>query len=335
MDLWSLIGRYVCLLCLLSDKYSLIPQGTWQFRSALSLAFPRKPYRLSDDIESFIHTYRWLVLRFHGTNISDLRTYVQSEYESSSKTVITGVRVGGRAKLHSFTSSSSPFQVTDNVDLQALLDEIASNCFKHYQLVDKKLMEALYGVPVESSQKTHQLPPAPTVIEPLDDVNEIFGFEDEIAPVAEPVPVLPDPQQSAQPAADPCDVDGFLSQHVSLVKLFRKWKVNTARRQDDQFVLRFNDEPLDLVLTVGSRGIGVMSRTLTVDSTKAAVSSTTSQNAPAEPDTSSAPSSSRVQRQKRRQSEDTHANNAAPKADSSGGLPSKTQVVKKRQKKTQ
>ncbi|KAI1786029.1 hypothetical protein LXA43DRAFT_840492, partial [Ganoderma leucocontextum] len=39
--------------------------GTWRFRSALSVYYPRKPYRLSDDIKSFIHAFQYMVLSFH------------------------------------------------------------------------------------------------------------------------------------------------------------------------------------------------------------------------------------------------------------------------------
>ncbi|KAI1791904.1 hypothetical protein LXA43DRAFT_1009763 [Ganoderma leucocontextum] len=329
--------------------------GTWQFRSALSLMFPRKPYRLSDDIESFVHTYRWLVLRFHETDVSGLRTFVQGEYEQSAKAGIPGIRIGGQHKLQLFAAPTPPFQVTDNDGLQKLLDDLAYNCFKHYQMIDKKLMTALYGIPKNSSQQTRQPAPAPAEEERdrPDDLMDVFGsiVGEEPAPAAlspptppEPVPIVPHPHQATSPTADPCDVDGFLSKHGPLVKVFLKRKSNAAPRQDDQFHLHFSDEPPDLVLNVGPRGISTLSRSQTLDSNQhfppgrqAVVSpAATSQKASAGPDPSSATSSSSaVQRNKRRQDDDSDDDSEAPapEADSNSESPTRVQVPK-RQKNT-
>ncbi|KAH9912188.1 uncharacterized protein BXZ73DRAFT_107557 [Epithele typhae] len=40
--------------------------GPWYFRSSLSLKYPlSRPYRLSDEVEAFVHVFQYLVLRFH------------------------------------------------------------------------------------------------------------------------------------------------------------------------------------------------------------------------------------------------------------------------------
>ncbi len=269
------------------------------------------------------------------------------------------MRAGGQQKLITFSARKSTFRVRDNDSLQSLLDDLAEGCFTHYENIDQDLMEALYGIPDETSPPPCQSQTDPTPGTDLapaedsesdssDDFMDIISAMRRVKPVptlGEHAPVIPPLQQATQPPADPCDVpDGFLSVHASLVDLFRKWKRNAAPRQDDQFVLRFSQDPVDVALNVAPRGISGMSRSQTLDSKEPAkprpettVSAARSQNASTQLDTttSSAPSA-RITRKKRRQSEEEpRANNAAPRVDSSGGPPSKTQVVKKRQKKTQ
>ncbi|TFK79031.1 hypothetical protein K466DRAFT_473460, partial [Polyporus arcularius HHB13444] len=57
---WDL--TFSCFSNILNMLMSL--QGTWEFRSALSLKFPKKPPRLSDDLESFVHAFYYLVLKY-------------------------------------------------------------------------------------------------------------------------------------------------------------------------------------------------------------------------------------------------------------------------------
>ncbi|KAI0730491.1 hypothetical protein C8Q76DRAFT_329044, partial [Earliella scabrosa] len=69
--------------------------GTWQTRSALFKRYPRKPYRLSDDLESFVHAFTYLTLRFHVTTIFNPRYFAQYTYESLG--TVDGLRIGGHA----------------------------------------------------------------------------------------------------------------------------------------------------------------------------------------------------------------------------------------------
>ncbi|EKM56996.1 uncharacterized protein PHACADRAFT_119131 [Phanerochaete carnosa HHB-10118-sp] len=54
------------------DMDSMVPasepsgiSGTWAFKSALSLRYPRKPPSLADDLEAFVHVILWFACRFH------------------------------------------------------------------------------------------------------------------------------------------------------------------------------------------------------------------------------------------------------------------------------
>ncbi|PIL24553.1 hypothetical protein GSI_12437 [Ganoderma sinense ZZ0214-1] len=322
--------------------------GTWQFRSALSLAFPRKPYRLSDDIESFVHTYRWLVLRYHRTDQQDFRSFIQSEYEMSALTVITGIHVGGQQKLRSFTSSSSLFQVVGNDNLQRLLDNLAHKCFLHYRLVDKARMRALYGVPslapVETDQPNAPLK-GPYADEDVADVMTILMQEqsDSDDPFEFDVP-----QHTAPAGVDPCDVVGPLSDHTTLFKIFHEGIYNGAPRQGDQFHLRAAEEPSNPVLNVSSKGISSMSQSQTQDGKpqppprpQAVVPQSTPQNAAgaAEPlpssdasDASYVSFSSAPGRKRRQDDDDVH--DAGTAATEVGGTSTTEAQVSKRQKKT-
>ncbi|KAI1791908.1 hypothetical protein LXA43DRAFT_384235 [Ganoderma leucocontextum] len=127
------------------------------FRSALVLYYPRKPYRLSDDIESFIHAFRYMVLRFHRTDIMGIRSHVESYFEHSIK--VGNVRLGGQSKMDYFDLKRSSFRVRNNPRLQALLDDIASGCHREfYKLVDK----GPHGAQVRSPPAANRRPPTIT-----------------------------------------------------------------------------------------------------------------------------------------------------------------------------
>ncbi|PIL24569.1 hypothetical protein GSI_12453 [Ganoderma sinense ZZ0214-1] len=222
--------------------------GTWQFYSALTLSYPRKPYRLSDDVESFVHVFRWLVLRFHSTEIRNLRTFVDAEYESNVRSAISGIRVGGDQKLRSFSTPTSLFKVTRNDSLQGLLEQLAYNCFLHYQLIDMDLMHARYSVPHYTNPQAAQQPkpkpdhaPIPTPPRPSDD-DRIKGIIAEIFDLDHDDAWSESPWQAAPPGTDACDVVGFLSDHAGLVNIFKQAVDNNTPRQADQFHLRFCEQ---------------------------------------------------------------------------------------------
>ncbi|KAI0701156.1 hypothetical protein C8T65DRAFT_558590, partial [Cerioporus squamosus] len=118
--------------------------GTWQFRSALSLKYPRKPQRLSDDLESFIHAFRYLVLKYHITSMTTLKEYVTSTFEGAS--MICGVKVGGERKLAQQRSPDPPFEVEDNPVLQAIMNDLHAGCYESYRQLDLNKMKKLYAI---------------------------------------------------------------------------------------------------------------------------------------------------------------------------------------------
>ncbi|KAI0701130.1 hypothetical protein C8T65DRAFT_741826 [Cerioporus squamosus] len=111
--------------------------GTWYFRSALSLLFPRRPYRLADDIESFVHVYHYCVLRFHETNkTKTLCNYVESVYDFVEVREADGAHVGSETKLEHMCSPTPQIIPTKNQTLKAFLTDIAKLCSEHYASID-------------------------------------------------------------------------------------------------------------------------------------------------------------------------------------------------------
>ena len=45
-------------------------QGTWPFKSALSLEYPLKPPEVSDDVEAFINVVVFIAIQFHHHDYS-------------------------------------------------------------------------------------------------------------------------------------------------------------------------------------------------------------------------------------------------------------------------
>ena len=241
-------------------------KGTWQFRSALSLRYPRKPYRRADDVESFVHAFRYMVLRFHPTDLEGLREHVQGYFEHSSK--VGNFRLGGQKKLDYFNSEKPSFSVVNNPNLQALLANIAYHCYHgFYERVDTDLMKRKYGIPNDTTAGVSQqqstlssstTPNTSAVINvPAKYRSRVSRFDGSSFAL-----------QSRVVLVDACDItDGFLATHDHLLALFLNFQGNARDKHQDQFLLRAAEEPTKIVSNAPSQGISQMSTTQTPDST--------------------------------------------------------------------
>ncbi|KAI0794658.1 hypothetical protein C8Q74DRAFT_1445957 [Fomes fomentarius] len=196
--------------------------GTWISRSALSLKFPRKPYRPCDDIESFVHVYRHFVLRYHPTGTFDFDFAVKQTYERV--TIVDGIAVGGHLKLTQLREAQSPFMVKSNPDLQEILDDLARGCYESYIAIDLAAMDKKYGL----SQV------APSARRPVihgDDNDPIIQMLYRFA--------IPPVTTSSAPPSDPCEVKGYLSSHLGILYTFTKYKnvPDIPDKGEDQFAL--------------------------------------------------------------------------------------------------
>ncbi|KAI1791907.1 hypothetical protein LXA43DRAFT_888599 [Ganoderma leucocontextum] len=247
--------------------------GTWQFRSALSLRYPRKPYRRSDDIESFVHAYMYLVLRYHPTSVGSLKLKVESLFEGVS--LIGGIKIGGDDKLMLLRAGQLGFEVTHNISLQQLLDEILEHCKRTYAKINYPEMERLYGPIQTPAQPTHHGAPAKT--SRSRNKPSVLRASDDEAPSAADTETDDELElhsrtkrrrrgASAQPAAptDPCKIGAFLSNPKALMKLLAEHAEEAYELDDkapDQFVARKIQDVFRPSEHTGLRSIGTLSIT--------------------------------------------------------------------------
>ncbi|KAM5541449.1 hypothetical protein V8D89_005003 [Ganoderma adspersum] len=241
--------------------------GTWQFRSALSLAMPWKPYRRTDDVESFIHVYLYLVLRYHVTSVLSLQELVKTYFEGVS--LIHGIKVGGDRKLALLTSAKLSFRVYSNPKLQHLLETIFLQCSQSYNMLDLTEMHLRYGFPQPSPQPISATPdPTETVTVP------IFVRRNNLPRSKKPVsPSTGEPSPQPTPRADPDEdlsvVGGILADIGDLVDLFEAHAMHPRLdKACDQFPARQHQDVYQAPIAAGTRSIGSMSTSGTILSQK-------------------------------------------------------------------
>ncbi|KAI1783003.1 hypothetical protein LXA43DRAFT_1103114 [Ganoderma leucocontextum] len=250
--------------------------GTWQFQSALFLRWPRKPYRTSDDIESFIHAFRYMVLRHHVTKVVKLHTFIETYFENYASVPAVfddGIRVvkrGGDEKFLHFQTPKSGFTVAGSPKLQALLDKIARRCYESYASLDKGQMDNLYGIveriPDDQQEEEHPAPP------PVQSLN--------LSWLTEPLPEPPTPivslSTTSTSRSDPCEMSGFLADSREVVKVLVAYIADTNSQADqeadsrskaaDEFRRRDVERPRINLPRLENRHISALSTSYTPDS---------------------------------------------------------------------
>ncbi|EJF58077.1 hypothetical protein DICSQDRAFT_149368 [Dichomitus squalens LYAD-421 SS1] len=188
--------------------------GTWYFRSAVSQRYPRKPYAVSDDIESFVHVYHYCVLRFHETAQSKtLMDTIRSTYEYVERRAEDGAYVGGFVKFEQMRIPHSVISPRNNETLRTLLELLAGICATHYATIDAEEFDRLYTPVPEGTgpaMSTTRGDPADGDSDVVH-VPEIFiGAQHRITP--QPRPTLQD--------------------HSELLNFFREWGTIQWRDRD-------------------------------------------------------------------------------------------------------
>ncbi|KAH9936629.1 uncharacterized protein B0H18DRAFT_327917 [Fomitopsis serialis] len=141
--------------------------GTWQFISAVLLAFPGHfTHAVWHDLESFIHVLHWMCARFHQTNYSDnmerLRQRVSIIYDASYSSLTDGIFRGGDTKLDIMQTGKIPFELVggsaglSTPGLHRLLTELAELYKLHYKWLTPQL-------PTRTSQPDVALSVPPSV----------------------------------------------------------------------------------------------------------------------------------------------------------------------------
>ncbi|PIL24562.1 hypothetical protein GSI_12446 [Ganoderma sinense ZZ0214-1] len=233
--------------------------GTWQFRSALSLQYPWKPYMRSDDIESFIHVYLYLVFRYHVTDVDSLRDVVTTLFEGAS--LVHSVKIGGNMKRTLFVAPRFPYQLPFNTELQSLLDTIIYESSQSYMRIDFNEMQRRYGFGLAAAPPARRPLTAPRAT--------AFVFDRDNMPRRRLM-------KMRGPAAfagdkDPCVMEGFLSEAAELVDLFidhASAGLEYSDKAEDQFLLRKHEDVYRGPIDAGNSRIGSLSTSGTMWSPK-------------------------------------------------------------------
>ncbi|KAF7790390.1 hypothetical protein EIP86_001345 [Pleurotus ostreatoroseus] len=135
--------------------------GTWAFLSALLLKYPKKPNRLSDDLESFVYVLAYQTLRYHRHDLSpqacltetpDLKTVLDENLSNDDlanlkyqlfdfESKVNGHHTGGQHKLACIQSGAPGFNLVNYAqDTPPLLANLLASLYtllkKHYASVD-------------------------------------------------------------------------------------------------------------------------------------------------------------------------------------------------------
>ncbi|TBU36750.1 hypothetical protein BD309DRAFT_877769 [Dichomitus squalens] len=142
--------------------------GTWIFRSAVSGRYPRKPYEVSDDVESFVHVFHYSVLRFHQTDLtSGLANAFSLHFSAYERRSTDGAHMGSSTKWYHCRANGQFFAPAGNDALSKMLRSIGALCYQHYSLIDVDLYARMYGDP--------QGIPAPVASQSLDNGPTLQG----------------------------------------------------------------------------------------------------------------------------------------------------------------
>ena len=222
---------------------------------------------MSDDIESFIHVFLYMVLRYHVVDIPDLYDFVSSYFESfATVRVVFGdqvwmVKRGGHSKWRQLKAPTSAVFVEDNPRLQQLLEDIAYGCYTSYSTITVARMNEAYGLPKDpidrnDQQVQHSHPPS-------DDLD--------LSTMGGPL-LMPKPPSSQVSSEGACEVSGFLADAGQLREVFKQYVADTkgagrVSKAPDQFKARDGEQPkFRYIAPLPNRRISALSKSYTPSS---------------------------------------------------------------------
>ncbi|CAL1698835.1 unnamed protein product [Somion occarium] len=217
--------------------------GTWYYLSGLLLNYPKKPYELSDDLESFVHVINMQNLRFRHhdkspckEDKSDLSDHLFHVYQKTK--VVQGFHMGSKDKLTQMKSGVPPYTITVHSNMSILVEGLMKMCQEHYAALDWDGL-AKYAVkedvpePVELSDPRPRVPksrtafPVPKRIALVPTIPE----EDE----AQPQQALePQPQPPTEPPKKLLDTHEHIESVFAIALNMNNWPPND--KMPDQFI---------------------------------------------------------------------------------------------------
>lgn len=151
--------------------------GTWPFKSALALQFPRKPAELADDIESFIYIILYFAMRFHAHSLSpakpqndslealraanvvnqDLAALYYDIFQAGER-LTDGLAKGGQFKEICIRAAFVPVQLDDDEGKQTPLARFLQKAYqllhRHYKRVNRRALERFGMKPIDNHADT-------------------------------------------------------------------------------------------------------------------------------------------------------------------------------------
>ncbi|CAL1710619.1 unnamed protein product [Somion occarium] len=198
--------------------------GTWYYLSALLLNYPKKPYELSDDLESFVHVINLQNLRFrkHDKTSNDgklkfkLSKLLYDVYQES--TIVDGFHVGSEYKLQQMQNGIPPYKLLEASSMLNLVTRLMEMCKEHYAALDLVDVEKNYGV-----KRTDISIEAPSYV-----------------PMDLPVPELDEPDLETQPLPLPPPPKRVLNTHKRIERIFATTLIEgrwvPKDKEQDQFL---------------------------------------------------------------------------------------------------
>ena len=127
--------------------------------SALASNFPKKPYTVSDDIESFVHVLIWMCAKWYRHSIlrALLKDYVDHVFREY--TVANGYLLGSTRKLLegvNFIRDRVILQPQNDLPFRTLLNSVYTLLKDHYATFNTSELYVKYGVNTEQSPQIAQ-----------------------------------------------------------------------------------------------------------------------------------------------------------------------------------
>ena len=187
--------------------------------------------------------------------------------------MLRGIKIGGEAKIEHFDRACPPLKVFNNQTLRCIVEALHLGCHRSYKEVDHEQMQALYGISnpgveekADGSESGEEFEDEEIVRPCLDDLATSTSTHRDLVPSPSFLTMVTEPSSRTTPApaaADPCELQEFLSHHGDLHRVFLSYQGKKARmdKHNNQFVARAGENPIPVAPRAQSSNIGTMSMT--------------------------------------------------------------------------
>ena len=134
-------------------KLTAFYQGTWEYLSALSATYPKKPYGPSDDLESFMHILRKYAAKFHHSEESTFtasRQPLQNAFRPYTAAIFDGgSQIAHPSRVRTIAEGWKPVildPTKNSAGFISLIDDLTQLCADYYsKALDLDKIKAFYG----------------------------------------------------------------------------------------------------------------------------------------------------------------------------------------------